>query len=107
MKKLERPRSGGLTRRHLLKGTGLALGGAALTASGLARAAQQCGAEGRCTTMNYQEYVPDAGVLDLTKSALPPPGEDELRVTFLGSGFPPPRPGQAQMSVFVEVGPSS
>ncbi len=108
MKKLEQTRSGGITRRHMLKGTGLALGGAAIAASGLARGADQtCGAEGACTTADYQEYVPDAGVLDLTKGPLPPPGKDELRVTFLGSGFPPPRPGQKQMSVFVEVGPSS
>ncbi len=112
MRNPERTRSGGVTRRHMLRGTGLALGGAAIAASGLARgaprgtSAQQCGAEGPCAAMNYQEYGPDAGVLDLTQHPLSLLTKPELRVTFLGSGFPPPRPGQAQMSVFVEVGPT-
>lgn len=32
-------------------------------------------------------------------------GEDEMRITFLGTAFPPNREAQQMMSIFVEVGP--
>jgi ribonuclease Z len=102
MKTADEGKSGGLTRRDLLKGSGLALGGLAMggflgaSGPGVARAADDPTdpTQRYSYFQNLQPFAPNTPLED-----------DELRVTFMGSGFPPPRNAQAEMSVFVEVGP--
>lgn len=97
----------GLTRRDLLKGTGLALGGAVLGSVGEALGGEQCGVNG-CGYPNQQdtlEYEYPAVLPTYTPDMQPQLDADEMRITFLGSGFPPSRRAQQMMSIFVEVGP--
>ncbi|WP_242343811.1 hypothetical protein [Anaeromyxobacter terrae] len=93
-----------------MKGSGLALGGLAIAGSGIGRAASQCTLDtGDCypTPEKRDAYTLFSEELDTVTPPLRPAGMDELRITFMGSGFPPARPAQEMMSVFVEVGPGS
>jgi len=116
----------GLTRRDALKfsGLGLALGGLTIggavigSGAGKAQAGQDCECpEGpTCDWSNYpdtthQQQYSYFESLDLfnpynpnTKTTIAPLGENEMRITFMGSSIPPVRRAQAMMSVFVEVG---
>jgi ribonuclease Z len=120
-----------LTRRELLRGSGIALGGLAvgggLLKAGPAEAALlplQC--EGACYPPSLLDLAEAArqqysylGTLDplyyydepypstfpgFLAARYPELGEEEMRVTFLGSAIPPVRQAAAMMSVFVEVG---
>jgi len=114
----------GLTRRDALKISGLALGGlaigGALTGSetGKAQAGDNCACDCYpdvpCTwtenpdqtqQYSYFQNLPPFYPFDSSNSTkIAPLGENEMRITFMGSGFPPPRRAQQMMSVFVEVG---
>ena len=87
----------GLSRREVLMGSGVVLGGMALTGCGHSQP-QPASADDPTQQYTYFENL---------KTFTPgtPLEDDELRITFVGSGFPPPRRAQAEMSVFVEVGP--
>ena len=50
-----------------------------------------------------QQYTYPTGLDPVTPNT--PLDEDEMRITFLGSTFPPSRRAQQMMSIFVEVGP--
>lgn len=105
----------GLTRRDFL-GSGMALGGLAISGGvlggawpALAVAGQQCGINGcgyplkdpqQALEYDYPNTLPE-----FTQDMQSNLGPDELRITFLGSGFPPARRSQEMMSIFVEVGP--
>jgi ribonuclease Z len=122
MKKSKKSQSIGLTRRDLLKASGLALGGLALggvvigSKTGKARADQSCGcpAGPACDWTNYdasQRYTyfqnldPFYPFNHDTKTTVTPLGENEMRITFMGSVIPMNmRKTQQEMSVFVEVG---
>jgi ribonuclease Z len=107
--------SKGLTRRDLLKASGVALGslavGGAMVGAGAGRALakqQQC-ATNEC---NYpvgpgttQHYTYPTRLRDFTLDMQPDLDDDEMRITFLGTAFPPTRRAQQMMSIFVEVGP--
>jgi len=110
--------SEGLTRRDLLKGSGVILGGLALggaiagVEAGKAMAQQSC-AENSCAYPNgiqteqydYPTYLFKKGnIFDPNKDAKLLK-ENEMRITFLGTAFPPSRKAQQMMSIFVEVGP--
>lgn len=122
VKRSKKSNSEGLTRRDLLKASGLALGGLALggvaigSKTGKARADQSCTcpAGPDCDWTNYdasQRYTYFQN-LDLfypfnhdTKTTVTPLGENEMRITFMGSVIPMNmRKTQQEMSVFVEVG---
>jgi ribonuclease Z len=139
MKTSNEAKSTGLTRREMLKLSGLAVGGLALGGTmigptvGSASAQDTC-QDGDCTcpegptcgwsdTDKSQRYsyfdsllqsnpfypfrdppgvFPPAGPLNTT---IREQGEDEMRITFMGSSIPPnQRRKQQMMSVFVEVG---
>ncbi len=108
MKKLQDAKRGkGLTRRKLLRGTGIVLGG--LAVAGRAAAAQPvCSlGTGDCYDKGSQPERDHYSVfenLDPIDPILSPVKAGELRITFMGSAFPPARPAQQMMSVFVEVG---
>jgi len=92
----------GITRRDTLKLSGLALGG--LAVGGATRAGADCTPGEPCyptdePTHRYSLFR------TLDEFVHPTPvRSDEMRITFLGSGFPPPRRAQQEMSIFVEVG---
>ena len=108
----------GITRRQWLKASGLglgglALGGFALGCSGDSTAKAEmvcpdnaCGYPTQFPTAAYS-YASDlinSGAIytpDMQKDL----ASDEMRITFLGSAFPPTRRAQEMMSIFVEVGP--
>ena len=115
----------GLTRRDALKFSGLALGGLAamggtmiVPGAGKSLANDDCDCpEGpTCDWSNYpntteQQQYSYFESLDLfnpydpnTKTTIAPLGENEMRITFMGSCIPPVRRAQQMMSVFVEVG---
>jgi ribonuclease Z len=113
-KRSKRRISAALTRRDTLKLSGLALG--SLAAGGVmscggsdkAHAGQQC-EDNACnypvdpdTTQEYS-YPTDLGTFTLEDQ--PTLAADEMRITFLGTAFPPMRKAQQMMSIFVEVGP--
>jgi len=91
-----------LTRRDTMKLSGLALGG--LAVGGATRAGAECTSTEPCyptgePTHRYSLFR------TLDEFVHPTPlASDEMRITFLGSGFPPPRRAQQEMSIFVEVG---
>jgi len=101
-----------VTRRDALKLSGLALGGLAVggvavgTRPRTVRAGQPCGPNG-CDYPNNgwptQQYTYPTGLDPFTPNT--PLDDDEMRITFLGSTFPPSRRAQQMMSIFVEVGP--
>ncbi|HME41943.1 MAG TPA: twin-arginine translocation signal domain-containing protein [Syntrophorhabdales bacterium] len=114
MKKTKKKSSEGLTRRDLLKGSGVILGGLALGGAmigggaGKAHAhAPSCPATNGChypvRPDSTQEYTYPRGLGDFTPDT--PLDADEMRITFLGTVFPPNRRAQQMMSIFVEVGP--
>lgn len=110
MKKPDETKSTGWTRRSLLRGSGWALGGIALGGPALARAAEGCLLDsGDCypTAERRDAYTLFEKGLDTIDPLVNRVGVDEMRITFMGSGFPPARPAQEMMSVFVEVGPGS
>jgi len=90
-----------LTRRDLLKGSGVAVGGLAIggaVGNGFVRTANAQAGEGDPTQQySYFDSLPEFY-----------PGEaldaNEMRITFMGSSDPPPRLAQSMMSIFVEVG---
>ncbi len=110
----------GLTRRDLLKNSGAAIGGFAITGTmlepGEARAALGC--EGNCyppadeaDRQRYSyfqkqlpglKYYQDRG--GFLSANYPPLEPDEMRISFMGSTIPPTRRVQQMMSIFVEVG---
>ena len=111
MKRSKKTTSTGLTRRDLLKGSGVILGGLALggamvgAGAGKALAKQQCDENG-CHYPNgipTQEYDYPTSLTHFTPDT--PLDAEEMRITFLGSAFPPSRRAQQMMSIFVEVGP--
>lgn len=108
----ERNKGQGLSRRDLIKNTGLAIGGLAVGSKILSadEAALQCGPNACGYPENYS--VKDTETWDypntLREFSLNDQqnlDDDEMRITFLGSNFPPARRTQQLMSVFVEVGP--
>jgi ribonuclease Z len=116
MKTSKKTVSEGLTRRELLKASGLALGGLALggaiVGNGVVKAiAQQpcdenaCGYPNGIPTQQYDYPTALTGFTPVTPDMQEQLGSDEMRITFLGSGFPPTRRAQQMMSIFVEVGP--
>jgi len=91
-----------LTRRNALKTSGLALGALAL---GAVRADAGCDPNQHCTfpdpiTANEYTYLPTSNLPIYT-----PLEDNEMRISFMGSVMPLARLAQAEMSVFVEVGP--
>lgn len=119
----EKKQTKAVTRREALKLSGLALGGlvagGALIGPGLGKALAnkecECPEGPGCTwgdTVKTQQYgyiqkldafyPVDAAN---TKTTIPTLGENEMRITFMGSSVPPnSRRVQQMMSVFVEVG---
>lgn len=122
MKKSNKTRSEGLTRRDLLKTSGMALGGLALggalvgSRAGKALAEESCSCPPgpACSWTDYaasQRYTyfenlnPFYPFDHHTKTTITPLGENEMRITFMGSVIPMNmRKTQQEMSVFVEVG---
>jgi len=111
--------SEGLTRRDLLKGSGVILGGLALGGTMIGAGVSNTLAQQQCpdNECNYpvdpastQEYgyptylfqKGDVFVPDKDARLL---ADNEMRITFLGTAFPPTRKAQQMMSIFVEVGP--
>lgn len=103
----------GVTRRQALKLAGLAAGGLAIEGaiggSGEARAGfQQCD-DNACGYPvgpgRTQQYTYPTHLRDFELGMQPQLASDEMRITFLGTGFPPARRAQQMMSIFVEVGP--
>jgi len=119
----------GLTRRQALKTSGLALGGLAVggvligaemaKADGVACSDESCQeccppgpvcywkSVGRAQQYSYFNSLPpfhpfDFSDTNTTKIAKLDPAE--MRISFMGSIFPPPRKAQQLMSIFVEVG---
>ena len=89
MKESKKMISEGLTRRDLLKASGLAVGGFAIAGS----AGKAIGAT--------SEKPPRTAIPSVLLSELP--GSDEMRISFFGTWYTP-RPNQACNSVFVELG---
>jgi ribonuclease Z len=120
--------AGRLTRRDVLRGSSLAIGGLAvgggLLRSGRAAAAAlpplQC--DGDCyppveeAARRQYSYLAELDSLryynepypgtypGFLAASYPRLGDDEMRITFMGSAIPPVRQAAAMMSVFVEVG---
>ncbi len=116
MKTSKQAKGTGMNRRDALKVSGLALGGLALGGAMVGPGAGPAGAQSPlCSATNpcgypvprpkTQEYTyPTTGHLrPFTPNT--PLAADEMRITFLGSAFPPSRRAQQMMSIFVEVGP--
>ncbi len=100
----------GLTRRELLKTSGLAIGGLAVgsAVAGAADEALQCGpnACGYPVPKDQTErYDYPLTLPNFTRNMQQHLDDDEMRITFLGTNFPPARRTQQLMSIFVEVGP--
>jgi len=123
MEKTKKTSPEGLTRRDLLKASGLALGGLAIGGAliGPKTSKAQTGDNCTCTCpsgptcswkspgkaqrYSYFESLPKFHPFDFSNSTtIAPLSTDEMRITFMGSCFPPPRRAQQMMSVFVEVG---
>jgi ribonuclease Z len=118
MKTSKRKMTEGLTRRDALKLSGLALGGVvfggAMVGPGAGKAlaqSQLCNTTNGCnypvdpnTTQEYT-YPKDANLGPFNLADQQKLGTDEMRITFLGTVFPPNRRAQQMMSIFVEVGP--
>ncbi len=111
----------GLTRRALLKSSGAALGGLALGSAMVGLDAGKvlgnedcsCPPGPTCSWHNepasqrytYFEHLKPFHPFDRhTKTTITPLGENEMRITFMGSCIPPVRRAQQMMSIFVEVG---
>ena len=103
-----------LSRRDFLKASGVALGGLALggavagTGMGKTPTAQQCdenGCQYPVKPKSTQQYSYPDTLRKFTPDMQPDLADDEMRITFLGTGDPPARLAQRTMSIFVEVGP--
>jgi ribonuclease Z len=88
----------------MFKATGATLGGLALGGVG---AVSGPGAREARAADDPDDPTQRYSYLDGLDPLYPgtPLEDDEMRITFMGSGFPPPRRAQAEMSLFVEVGP--
>ena len=102
MKAHEGTRRDRLSRRDALKLSGMAIGGLAVGRA--AEGATDCTSGGcyptdpaKTTRYSYFESLP------YIRPGLPL-AADEMRITFMGTDWPPPRRVQAEMSVLVEVG---
>ncbi len=127
MKTSDKDGSNRLSRRELLKFSGMAVGGlafgSALLGPGVHRAlADDACVDGDCVCPDgpvcewnqpgaaqrytYFDRLPPFNPFSKeTKSTIPRLGYDEMRITFMGSSIPPNlRRKQQMMSVFVEVG---
>lgn len=117
--------STGISRRDALKLSGLTLGGLACGGSlfdlvaRAARAADTCESgcacpEGpecrwdvqvRAQNYTYFDRLPAFSPFSQeTSTTIPRLGQDEMRITFMGSAVPPRTLAQRMMSIFVEVG---
>lgn len=118
MKDSDKKAPEGLTRRDLLKGSGILLGGLALggTLAGAGTGdanALECPIENGCGYPNgiptqqydYPDYLFKKGDIFTPEIDAPTLADNEMRITFLGTAFPPSRRAQQMMSIFVEVGP--
>lgn len=115
MKTTEEAMSTKLSRRGFLGVSGVALGGLTLggavagTGTGKAPTAQKCednGCDYPVDPKSTQRYSYPDKLRKFTPDMQPDLADDEMRITFLGTtGGPPIRKAQAQMSIFVEVGP--
>ena len=117
----------GLTRRQALKASGLALGGlavgGALIGAEVAKvhgeacsdeSCQDCCPPGpvcywkspdRAQQYSYFARLPHFYPFDFSNTATTlANNENQMRISFMGSIFPPPRKAQQLMSIFVEVG---
>lgn len=90
-----------ISRRQVLTGSGVVLGGLAVGGS-LGGCSKQVEVVSSDPTQQYTYFAN----LPAFKPGTPL-DKDEMRITFVGSGFPPPRRAQAEMSIFVEVGPTT
>jgi ribonuclease Z len=100
-----------------LKSSGVILGGlafgGAVVGTGAEATAQQCPEENGCGYPNgiptqqydYPTYLYKKGDVFVPDKEAPLLAHNELRITFLGTAFPPSRKAQQMMSIFVEVGP--
>jgi ribonuclease Z len=73
-----------------------------------AAVAQQCDENGCDYPVNpktTQRYSYPKTLKKFTPDMQPHLAADEMRITFLGTAFPPTRIAQESMSIFVEVGP--
>ncbi len=122
MKKSRKTESDGLTRRDLLKASGVALGGLALGSVLVGSRAGKVNAQQMCScppgpTCNWTDYAasqrysyfqtlkPFYPFNKHTETNITPLGKNEMRITFMGSVIPVNmRKTQQLMSVFVEVG---
>jgi ribonuclease Z len=119
-------KSAELTRREMLKLSGLAVGGLAVGGAAIGPLVGKALAEDKCETdctcpegpscgwddydksqrYSYYEELPEFyPYRDRPGSTIREQGADEMRITFMGSSVPPNlRRKQQMMSVFVEVG---
>jgi ribonuclease Z len=123
MEESKRTGDKGLTRREALKVSGLALGGLAIGGAligpehGRALTGDDCSctcppgptcswkSKGRAQRYSYFNTLPKFYPFEFSNSTtIAPLAADQMRITFMGSCFPPPRKAQQLMSVFVEVG---
>ncbi len=123
MNKSKKTESDGLTRRDLLKGSGMALGGLALGGVLVGSRAGKVNAQVKCSdcppgpACNWTDYAasqrysyfetlkPFYPFNKHTETNITPLGRNEMRITFMGSVIPVNmRKTQQLMSVFVEVG---
>ncbi len=113
----------GISRRDSLKLSALALGslaaGGVVNRTAVGQTTDQCNAmEGSCyqngpqyPTQQYDYFTklpwfkPNDPYDPVNNPYNTPLQADEMRITFLGSMVPPVRRAQAEMSIFVEVGP--
>jgi ribonuclease Z len=103
-----------LSRRNFLKTSGMAVGGLALggalagTGMGKTPTTQQCDENGcgyPVKPRSTQRYSYPHRLRKFTPDMQPDLADDEMRITFLGTGNPPGRLAQQLMSIFVEIGP--
>ncbi len=107
------------SRREALKRSAMALGGLAVgggiigAGAGGVQAATECPAPGKCYPDDIDDTQKYSYFDSLPNKYYPNDKNDpnialqdgEMRITFLGSMVPPVRRAQAEMSIFVEVGP--
>jgi len=103
----------GMSRRDALKLSGLALGGLAVGGAMVGAGVRPAGA-GRLPQCDLnachypvppittQQYTYPKHLDDFVPGT--PLDRDEMRITFMGTAFPPARKAQQMMSIFVEVG---
>jgi ribonuclease Z len=103
----------GIPRRGFLKASGVAEGGLSLggthagTGMGRTPTAQRCDDNGYYPVESSltQRYSYPGTLRRFTPEMHRDLAADEMRITFLGTGSPPPRRAQQLMSIFVELGP--